>query len=336
MFKKKITIVLLFIFAFVCVMPVSAESKYITLDDYGWGCCVSDQSVSTSSIYNLHYISDTSSYSTKNTKFNRLFSYWSFPIQQDYTYTCTFQCVITGSSYLSPSQDASSTAFFTNNLIPESSSDELSITDDKIVVSLNRVSTGVSNQESVTLTVSFNPTFSEIAVSQIYLYGVIFFNSDGQTYTISSWGCSAEYDPGGSDFEDLYNEISRALDDHDDRNRLEADTEGNDTVKKATSVLTEALPISSISDAIAPLVTACGYEGTSSVWTFPALKIPAIAGLFGEMNLSSDQTFDLCEYAESYIPDELLSLIRALMTVFLIFWAIREVMGLLSSLLGGG
>lgn len=130
--------------------------------------------------------------------------------------------------------------------------------------------------------------------------------------------------------------IGDELDKHDDKVKQEAGTEGNDNINQATSALTNALPIASISDAIAPLITACSYNGITSVWTFPAMKIPAIAGLFNEMQLNDAQNFDLCNYAEQYIPDELLTLIRAVTTVLLIIWAIREIMSLLSNFLGGG
>ena len=130
--------------------------------------------------------------------------------------------------------------------------------------------------------------------------------------------------------------IGDEMDKHDEKVKQEAGSEGNDNINQATSALTNALPIASISDAIAPLITACSYNGTTSVWTFPAMKIPAIAGLFGEMQLNAAQNFDLCNYAEQYIPDELLTLIRAVTTVLLIIWAIREIMSLLSNFLGGG
>ena len=131
-------------------------------------------------------------------------------------------------------------------------------------------------------------------------------------------------------------EIKDVLEQHDQQVKQEANTEGNDNINQATSALTNALPVASISDAIAPLVTACGYNGITSVWSFPAMKIPAIAGLFEEIQLNEVQNFDLCSYADQYIPDELLTLIRSITTVLLIVWAIREIMSLLSGMLGGG
>lgn len=170
----------------------------------------------------------------------------------------------------------------------------------------------------------------------------------------NNWGFSAEYDPDQSyymdqiaadvaqikqDNENFYSNapeiIKNALSDHDQDVKTEASTEGNDNITEATSALTDALPIASISDALAPLVTACSYNGTKSIWTFPELSIPAISGLFGEMKLSEKQDFDLTEYAELYIPDQLLTLIRAVTTLLLIIWAIKECQSLFDNLLGG-
>lgn len=146
----------------------------------------------------------------------------------------------------------------------------------------------------------------------------------------------ANGDEANTKLDQIPGKIGEELDKHDDKVKQEAGSEGNDNINQATSALTNALPIASISDAIAPLITACSYNGTTSVWTFPAMKIPAIAGLFNEMQLNDAQNFDLCNYAEQYIPVELLTLIRAVTTVLLIIWAIREIMSLLSNFLGGG
>ena len=146
----------------------------------------------------------------------------------------------------------------------------------------------------------------------------------------------ANGDEANTKLDQMPGKIGEELDKHDDKLKQEASTEGNDNVSQATSALTNALPIASISDAISPLITACSYNGITSVWSFPGIKIPAIAGLFDEMQLAEVQNFDLCAYAQDYIPEDLLQVIRAIMTILLIVWAVREVQGLLSHLLGGG
>lgn len=227
-----------------------------------------------------------------------------------------------------------------------------------------------SSTGKLTFVVKFNTDVSDLGGYPVYIYLYSVVNSQIYNKMITNqWSTSVETDSGGSQYiQDLVDEVAKirqdnetyhsnalqaldqiktgidnmpenianVLEQHDQKNKKEANTEGNDNINQATSALTNALPIASISDAVAPLVTACGYNGITSVWSFPAMKIPAIAGLFDEIQLNEVQNFDLCDYAEQYIPDELLTLIRSITTVLLIVWAIREIMSLLSGLLGGG
>lgn len=225
------------------------------------------------------------------------------------------------------------------------------------------------NTRVLEFTVKFNTDISSLGGYPIYIYLCAVTDRTLGKVTTNQWSTSTERDAGGADYmqslidevaqirqdnenyhsnalqaldeiktgiDNMPSEIKTVLEQHDQQNKQEANTEGNDNITQATSALTNALPIASIKDAITPLITACSYNGITSVWSFPALKIPAIQGLFGEMQLSEQQNFDLCAYADQYIPDELLSIIRAVMTILLIVWAIREVMNLLSHLLGGG
>lgn len=226
-----------------------------------------------------------------------------------------------------------------------------------------------SSTGELKFTVKVNTDLTDLGGFPVYLYLYQALSTQYLAITTNSWVIYAEVDAGGSEYiqtlvdevaqmrendENYYSsalqtldeiktgidqipgEISTVLEQHDQQQKQEANSEGNDNINQATSALTNALPIASISDAIKPLITACSYNGITSVWTFPSLKIPAIQGLFGEIQLSEQQNFDLCAYADQYIPDELLSIIRAAMTILLIVWAIREVMNLLSNLLGGG
>lgn len=225
------------------------------------------------------------------------------------------------------------------------------------------------NTRELKFIVKVNTDLTDLGGFPVYLYLYQALSTQYLAITTNAWATYAEVDAGGQEYiqslvdevsqmrqndENYYSsalqtldeiktginqipgEISTVLEQHDQKNKQEANTEGNDNINQATSALTNALPIASISDAIKPLITACSYNGITSVWSFPALKIPAIQGLFGEMQLSEQQNFDLCAFADQYIPDELLSIIRAVMTILLIVWAIREVMNLLSNLLGGG
>lgn len=159
-------------------------------------------------------------------------------------------------------------------------------------------------------------------------------------------GVGAYYDPGGSNYEEILqminsnvenlpDRIKEVLDQHDHDVKTESSTEGNDKIDQAINALKNAIPVSSVKDAITPLMTACNYEGTNSVWTFPSITIPAIPGLFDEMKLSEEQSFDLSTYADDYIPETLLQLVRYLMTAGLILFAIKELMSIISQIFGG-
>lgn len=279
------------------------------------------------------------------------------------TYTFTFTCSITKWLY----EDID-----TNNIcINLSHSPKITVSNQEQLSSAYRSISYDYTNNKITCTVKLNTDISDLGGYPVYIY-LYAPLSAGKTYagvTSNSWGTYAEVDSGGTEYiqslvdevtqirqndeafyssalqtldeiktgiDQMPGEIATVLEQHDQQTKQEASTEGNDNINQATSALTNALPIASISDAISPLITACSYNGITSVWSFPALKIPAIQGLFGEMQLSEQQNFDLCAYADQYIPDELLSIIRAVMTILLIVWAIREVMNLLSHLLGGG
>lgn len=353
MFKKKIgrvaSLAAAVGLACMCIVPVSAA--YVDMLDYGlaygnprynqlnYGLGAGEQ------FYTYGYLAP----------FWALDSY-----QSDYTYTFTF-------SFTSASSLATTNANNNKTFISNTKLDTLPASgNDKAYQSITKsdLDTGGYRYDIV---VKFNPGLIGLDYFPIWVYAGMF--TGAVTITTNSWGASASYDPGGSQYiQDLVDEVATirqndetyhsnalevldgiksgidgmpgeikdVLEQHDQDVKQEASTEGNDNINQATSALTNALPVASISDAIAPLVTACGYNGITSVWSFPAMKIPAIAGLFDEIQLNEVQNFDLCSYAEQYIPDELLTLIRSITTVLLIVWAIREIMSLLSGMLGGG
>lgn len=278
------------------------------------------------------------------------------------TYTFTFRCTLSNTVY----NHINTSGIYLNT----SHNLRTSVVQQEHLTKAYRSISYDTSKKEITFTVKLNTDIVDLGGFPIYIFFYTPF--DGTNFVsvkTNGWFTSVETDSGGSEYvqslvdevsqirqndenyyssalqtldaiktgiEQMPGEIANVLEQHDQQNKQEASTEGNDNINQATSALTNALPIASISDAITPLITACSYNGITSVWSFPALKIPAIQGLFGEMQLSEQQNFDLCAYADQYIPDELLSIIRAVMTILLIVWAIREVMNLLSHLLGGG
>ena len=191
----------------------------------------------------------------------------------------------------------------------------------------------------------WNSSVSEFYSATIQLAQEVVSSGSGSVKWMGQ-GVGVYYDPGGSNYEEILqminsnvenlpDRIKEVLEKHDQDVKNESSTEGNDKIDQAINALKNAIPVSSVKDAITPLMTACNYEGTNSVWTFPSITIPAIPGLFNEMKLSEEQSFDLSTYADEYIPETLLQLVRYLMTAGLILFAIKELMSIISQIFGG-
>lgn len=128
-----------------------------------------------------------------------------------------------------------------------------------------------------------------------------------------------------SKLDQLPQQIGDQLQQESDREKQEANTTGDNAVNQGKEALQGILDIDSLKDAIAPLITACSYDGTDSIWTFPSIKLPALSGIMEETSLNDEIQIDMTAYAEQYIPSVLLTLIRSLLTAGLIVYAIREV-----------
>lgn len=200
------------------------------------------------------------------------------------------------------------------------------------------------SDKSVKIHLYWNHTIADHYDATLSMAQRFFINSGGIKWM--GQGVGVYYDPGGSNYEEILqminsnvenlpDRIKEVLEKHDQDVKNESSTEGNDKIDQAINALKNAIPVSSVKDAITPLMTACNYEGTNSVWTFPSITIPAIPGLFDEMKLSDEQSFDLSTYADEYIPETLLQLVRYLMTAGLILFAIKELMSIISQIFGG-
>lgn len=368
----KLTSVVAAIYVFsLFIIPISAY--YISPIDWGWGV-YSSGTITNSTIPKGCNISPSNNVFSNNN--NRIvINKVGFTAQSGYTYTYTGQFKIDNFSeyYKLCTGNQLLTIGYCYSNTPTSSSSSYIYYKYDGTITTSLVSITKIEDDNYQIKLVYNPDSSGLIPGDIYLYSNIFYKIGYDTPTtapsFSNLGVEVVEDIDGTVFEKiLVDEISKIGDNQEDfytnalevldsiktgvdnlpenihnvltqvdqEEKSEASTEGNDNINQATSALTNALPIASIKDAITPLITACSYNGITSVWSFPALKIPAIQGLFGEMQLSEQQNFDLCAYADQYIPDELLSIIRAVMTILLIVWAIREVMNLLSHLLGGG
>lgn len=198
--KRLVVILMVAAILALAVVGVSAEDKYLTLTDYGFGTCISSNTTGGYILKSPTYVSDASKNFTLSRTSGTLFVYWAFPIKQDYTYTCTFSFTLNSSSRFSLSKLGS--PLYSNVLAGYN--DTVSVSSDKVLYSLT-VDTANSTSVTGSVSVSFNPALSGIGLNDIYLYAMLKMsnsNDTGVTCSIPGFGVSCKYDPGGSEFSD--------------------------------------------------------------------------------------------------------------------------------------
>lgn len=81
------------------------------------------------------------------------------------------------------------------------------------------------------------------------------------------------------------------------------------------------------------LVSGLSYDGTESSWAFPALYIPAVAGV-GPFELSSEKNIDFRGVIQEFFPAQVVALIQYLLTGAVFLFLIYEAMDLVLMILG--
>lgn len=121
----------------------------------------------------------------------------------------------------------------------------------------------------------------------------------------------------------------------DNQNSL-AEQEKNETQQSGNSAVkgTENIPDKSqgFISALGGLVTALSYNGTECSWTLPTIKIPAIPNVIGETVLTDEKEIDFSYWVEQ-IPENILSLIRNLLSVSIIVFCFKELYDTISYVL---
>lgn len=341
----------------IMTMAVSADYKAMTLLDSGWGVgSVYSDSIGKGKIQS--YI-DAAGYTDNNSYED--FVYWSIPIKSGYTYKLTYQ-LNTNANYINPQssgtyKSSAKQPVFTN----------LTDTVSNATVSIER------QGSTYYFTVIFNQEKSNIpAAESIYIYQFM-NKQQLSTITVSGIGAAAYYDPGAAGYtqelvemvaqmqqqdsnfytnalevldsikteqqstntkiDGLPDKIGQELQEESDREKQEASTTGDAALQQGKDALESILDINSLKDAITPLITACSYQGIESSWTFPRIKLPAIQGIMEETSLNDEIQINITDYAEQYIPQVLLTLIRSLLTAGLIVYAIREVITIVNNVI---
>lgn len=111
-----------------------------------------------------------------------------------------------------------------------------------------------------------------------------------------------------------------------------ADTESgaNDRGNSAVDSVMEAININTAAygSALSGLVQAASYNGTDAVLQLPAVKLPALGAGGVEVDLMPASSYDFSD-AISMVPSTVLLLVRSLLTAALIWFAVKELVGLI-------
>lgn len=126
--------------------------------------------------------------------------------------------------------------------------------------------------------------------------------------------------------DELPGKIDQVIQDAEDREYDKATEDGDENIGAAVDALEGVINVGSIMDAMQPLISACAYTGTTSVWTFPSIVLPEIPGVMDAIKLNDPINFDLAAYAAQYIPGSILILVRSLVTLGLVLYGAKEVM----------
>lgn len=113
-----------------------------------------------------------------------------------------------------------------------------------------------------------------------------------------------------------------------------------DTGKQSLNDVQSAVPDKSAGmlNALSSLQNAVSYSGTSAVWKFPSLYLPAIDGVCSRINLTDEMDVDIGQWVKK-IPSDILTVVQSLASIGLVIYAFKELYSMISYVLtlkGGG
>lgn len=119
----------------------------------------------------------------------------------------------------------------------------------------------------------------------------------------------------------------------------DSDTEKDQFISEGNSVADEVISIipdesKGFLDALSSLISVLNYEGTAAVLKMPAIAVPAIPGLFSEIQILEEQELDF-EYFVGLMPTVLLTIVRAMFDVAIVGYCLKEFLDLVGSALTG-
>ena len=212
--KKIVTIFIAVLLIFTIAIDVSADSQTLTSRGFGSGFC--DLSENYQDKYDIYaYISNSSSFivnANNYTENNSGFVYWEFDINQDYTYTCSFQATFSSSSPFHKNAFKpfdGNPVFFSNKQVPAGSSVYF---EENTILSFADFTKVSDTKYNVKVTVTFNPTLSNIALDHIAIYYPFFFGFKSETtVSVSKFSYTCTYDPGGNNLQKDYSEYFQQI-----------------------------------------------------------------------------------------------------------------------------
>lgn len=329
-----------------CIMPITVSAdNSVSLLDWGW------VEISQTPGYDYYRRAQNSTGSGVSECYN----FFGLQCKQGYTYT--YQDTV----HIKNLNSASSKLYYSADIVTTGYGKFAGYTD-KALVTLTLVENGVYR-----IKVVFNTDTCNLPPSDLYFF-VKIQKQTTSNLPIGNEVISCYYDPGGSGYQQeivdtiagmknqdtefytnalevldnikggvdsantkldgMPQKIEDVLDKQANEEKTEANSTGSDVVNQATEALKDVIPYTSLLDAIQPIKQAASYTGTVSVWTLPSITIPKITGVMEETEIMEEKSFDLVSYADQYIPDTLLSVIRAVNTCGLILFAVYEVIRL--------
>ena len=174
-----------------------------------------------------------------------------------------------------------------------------------------------------------------------YTYTVGFLESKA-AYPFKQIRLAFSFDGGNYSYWPLLRDFSgSSMSKYDYENSLqaeknEAQSSGNDSVDQLTGAI--GVDTSGFLKGFQRLATAMSYDGIDAQWTLPAISIPKIDGVTDKLDLSDEKPINLVQFVSS-IPNNILSIIRAVFDIALVIFCAKELYGLVSylfTLKGGG
>lgn len=112
-----------------------------------------------------------------------------------------------------------------------------------------------------------------------------------------------------------------------EQEKQEISGSGNDSVDSIISVVPD-VGADGIQSSVENLLNGAKYDGTDCKWTFPAIEIPAVEGLFNKITLTQPQEIDLGSWVRK-IPEPVLKTIQALCSIGVVLFVLYSFFDLL-------